>query len=49
MVGTHNGRSEGSVKPNTLPLAERDWVDGLHRVMPAAFDLPESAAGAAYR
>ena len=29
-----------------LPLAERDWVDGLHRVMPASFDLPEGAAGA---
>ena len=29
-----------------LPLAERDWVDGLHRVLPATFDLPDSAAGA---
>lgn len=29
-----------------LPLAEREWVDGLHRVLPATFDLPESAAGA---
>ena len=29
-----------------LPLAERDWVDGLHRVMPASFNFPESAAGA---
>ena len=29
-----------------LPLAERDWVDGLHRVMPALFDFPEGAAGA---
>lgn len=29
-----------------LPLAERDWVDGLHRVLPASFDLPEGAAGA---
>jgi hypothetical protein len=29
-----------------LPLAERDWVDGLHRVLPATFDLPEGAAGA---
>ena len=29
-----------------LPLAERDWVDGLHRVMPASFDFPEGAAGA---
>jgi ssDNA-binding Zn-finger/Zn-ribbon topoisomerase 1 len=29
-----------------LPLAERDWVDGLHVVMPASFDFPESAAGA---
>jgi ssDNA-binding Zn-finger/Zn-ribbon topoisomerase 1 len=31
---------------NLLPLAERDWVDGLHRVLPATFDLPEGAAGA---
>jgi hypothetical protein len=29
-----------------LPLAERDWVDGLHQVMPASFDFPEGAAGA---
>jgi ssDNA-binding Zn-finger/Zn-ribbon topoisomerase 1/peptidoglycan hydrolase CwlO-like protein len=29
-----------------LPLAERDWIDGLHRVLPAMFDLPEGAAGA---
>jgi ssDNA-binding Zn-finger/Zn-ribbon topoisomerase 1 len=29
-----------------LPLAEREWIDGLHRVLPAGFDLPESAAGA---
>jgi len=29
-----------------LPLAERDWIDGLHRVLPATFDLPEGAAGA---
>lgn len=29
-----------------LPLAERDWIDGLHRVLPAGFDLPENAAGA---
>lgn len=29
-----------------LPLAERDWVDGLHRVLPVTFDLPDSAAGA---
>lgn len=29
-----------------LPLAERDWIDGLHHVLPATFDLPESAAGA---
>ena len=28
-----------------LPLAERDWIDGLHRVLPANFDLPEGAAG----
>jgi hypothetical protein len=29
-----------------LPLAERDWVDGLHRMLPVTFDLPENAAGA---
>lgn len=29
-----------------LPLAERDWVDGLHRVLPATFVLPDGAAGA---
>lgn len=29
-----------------LPLAERDWIDGLHRVLPGGFDLPEGAAGA---
>jgi len=29
-----------------LPLAERDWIDGLHRVLPATFDLPEGASGA---
>ena len=29
-----------------LPLAERDWIDGLHRVLPATFELPEGAAGA---
>ncbi len=29
-----------------LPLADRDWIDGLHRVLPATFDLPEGAAGA---
>jgi len=29
-----------------LPLAERDWIDGLHRVIPASFDFPEGAAGA---
>lgn len=29
-----------------LPLAERDWIDGLHRVLPPTFDLPEAAAGA---
>lgn len=28
-----------------LPLAERDWIDGLHRVLPPTFDLPEGAAG----
>jgi len=29
-----------------LPLAERDWIDGLHHVLPANFDLREGAAGA---
>lgn len=29
-----------------LPLADRDWIDGLHRVLPATFDFPEGAAGA---
>jgi ssDNA-binding Zn-finger/Zn-ribbon topoisomerase 1 len=29
-----------------LPLAERDWIDGLHRVLPVTFELPEGAAGA---
>ncbi len=29
-----------------LPLAECDWVDGLHRVMPTTFELPQDAAGA---
>ncbi len=28
-----------------LPLSERDWVDGLHCVLPTTFDLPEGAAG----
>lgn len=28
-----------------LSRAERDWIDGLHRLMPASFDLPEGAAG----
>lgn len=28
-----------------LALAERDWVDGLHRVSPANFVLPDGAAG----
>ena len=28
-----------------LPLAERDWIDGLHRVLPPTFDLPDRAAG----
>src|SRR5690606_25167523 len=31
---------------NLLPLAERDWIDGLHRVLPVSFKLPEDAAGA---
>jgi len=29
-----------------LPLAESSWVDGLHNVLPAAFTLPDGAAGA---
>jgi ssDNA-binding Zn-finger/Zn-ribbon topoisomerase 1 len=29
-----------------LPLTEREWIDGLHRVLPSTFDLPEGAAGA---
>src|SRR5690606_15390218 len=29
-----------------LPLAERDWIDGLHQVLPSGFDLPKGAAGA---
>jgi len=29
-----------------LQLAERDWIDGLHQMLPADFDLPEGAAGA---
>lgn len=29
-----------------LPLSERDWIDGLHRVLPASFELPDGAAGA---
>jgi ssDNA-binding Zn-finger/Zn-ribbon topoisomerase 1 len=28
-----------------LPLADRDWVDGLHQVLPAVFELPDGAAG----
>jgi hypothetical protein len=31
---------------NLLPLADHDWVDGLHRVVPTSFDFPENAAGA---
>ena len=29
-----------------LPLAERDWIDGLHQMPPAGFNLPDGAAGA---
>jgi ssDNA-binding Zn-finger/Zn-ribbon topoisomerase 1 len=29
-----------------LPLAEREWVDGLHHILPGTFDLPDGAAGA---
>ncbi|ROQ90904.1 topoisomerase-like DNA binding C4 zinc finger protein [Desulfosoma caldarium] len=28
-----------------LPLAERDWIDGLHLAARATFDLPEEGAG----
>jgi hypothetical protein len=29
-----------------LPLADRDWIDGLHQTLTAAFELPNGAAGA---
>lgn len=29
-----------------LPLASRDWVDGIRQTLPAVFELPEGAAGA---
>jgi len=29
-----------------LPLAERDWIDALHHVLPTNFVLPEGATGA---
>jgi ssDNA-binding Zn-finger/Zn-ribbon topoisomerase 1 len=29
-----------------LPLADRDWVDGLHGSLAPTFDLPDGAAGA---
>jgi hypothetical protein len=29
-----------------LPLAERDWIDGLHQVLPMGFRLPEGSPGA---
>jgi hypothetical protein len=29
-----------------LPLADREWVDGLHRMLPARFTLPDGVAGA---
>lgn len=33
--------------PNAvLPLIEQDWIDGLHRILPPDFELPEGAAGA---
>jgi hypothetical protein len=28
-----------------LPRCERDWIDALHRVLPAGFKVPEGAAG----
>jgi hypothetical protein len=31
---------------NFLPLAEQDWMDGLFRIMPTTFDLPEGDVGA---
>jgi hypothetical protein len=29
-----------------LPIADREWIDGLHRVFPESFDFPDGAAGA---
>lgn len=31
---------------NLLPLAERDWMAGLHKVEPTAFQFPQDSAGA---
>ena len=28
-----------------LPLAEQDWIDGLYKMLPAGFDLPENGGG----
>ncbi len=28
-----------------LPLAERDWINGLHTILPPGFNLPEEAGG----
>ncbi|GAB4222352.1 MAG: AAA domain-containing protein [Acidobacteriota bacterium] len=39
-------RGEALDLAKLLPLGERDWIDGLRRVFPASFDLPEGAAGA---
>ena len=29
-----------------LDLDRSDWIDGLHQVLPAGFNLPDGAAGA---
>lgn len=46
LVDHFEGHGEALDLDMLLPLAERDWIDGLHQVLPAGFDLPEGAAGA---
>ncbi len=46
LIDNFEARGEALDLNTLLPLAERDWVDGLHRVMPPSFDFPEGAAGA---
>lgn len=46
LVDHFEARGESLDLGTLLPLAERDWIDGLHQVLPAGFDLPEGAAGA---